>query len=80
MNHMTYPYMPNVPNQYPTMPQNQYPAMPQNQYSNMPQNQGIEEEIRKIKIEIRQLKEKIAELEKKDTKNYLQKEDGFYMM
>ena len=53
MNHMTYPYIPNVPNQY--------SPMPPNQYTPMSSNQGIEEEIKKIKVEIRQLKEKITE-------------------
>lgn len=64
---MSYPYVSNMPN------------IP-NPYSQAPPLQPIEEEIKKLKIEIKQLNERITALEKKDTKNYLQKEDGFYMV
>ena len=38
------------------------------------------EEIKKLKYEIRKLNERIDKLENKNKKNYLQKEDGKYMM
>ncbi|MDD5888806.1 MAG: hypothetical protein PUC82_04900 [bacterium] len=41
---------------------------------------NIEEEIKKLKYDIKILKEKVENLEKKGNKNYLQKEEGKYMM
>lgn len=41
---------------------------------------NFEEEIKKLKYEIQKLNEKIDKLENKNKKNYLQKEDGKYMM
>lgn len=44
------------------------------------QQQNYEEEINKLKYEVAKLKERVSELEQKKKKNYLQKEDGFYMV
>lgn len=60
--------MNNIP--YPYMP---FPNMP-------PQMPNYEEEIRKLKYEIESIKKRLNNLEKKDTKNYLEKEEGMYMM
>lgn len=44
------------------------------------QQPNYEEEINKLKYEVAKLKERVSELEQQKKKNYLQKEDGFYMM
>lgn len=41
---------------------------------------NVEEEIKKIKQEVKILRERIDRLESKNHKNYLQKEEGKYMM
>lgn len=45
-----------------------------------PQMYNVEEEIRKLKYEIKILNERLDKLENNKTKNYLQKEEGKYMM
>lgn len=47
---------------------------------NQPPRDNLEEEIRMLKSEINKLKRRIEILENKDQKNYLQKDDGLYMM
>lgn len=59
--------MNNIP--FPYMPQYQTPPM-----------MNIEEEIKRLKYEVKTLKEKVEKLENKNYKNYLQKEEGKYMM
>lgn len=54
-----------------------YPYLPP--YQNI-QQLNIEEELRRLKYEINILKEKVQKLENKNKKNYLQKEEGKYMM
>lgn len=65
MNQMPYPYIPN----------------PYNGYNPYQQTQPFQsDELSKIKLEINKLKERITKLEQMEKKDYLQKEDGFYMM
>ncbi len=54
-----------------------FPYMPPYQHT---QIMNVEEEIRILKHEIKILKEKVQKLEGKNQKNYLQKEEGKYMM
>lgn len=54
-----------------------YPYM--HHYQNI-QQLNIENEIKFLKYEIQILKEKIQKLENKNHKNYLQKEEGKYIM
>lgn len=54
-----------------------FPYLPP--YQNQPMF-NVEEEIRKLKYEVKILKEKVDKLENKTYKNYLQKEEGKYMM
>lgn len=54
-----------------------FPYLPP--YQNQPMF-NVEEEIRKLKYDIKILKEKVDKLENKTYKNYLQKEEGKYMM
>lgn len=55
----------------------QYPYLPP--YQNI-QQINIENEIKILKYEIQILKDKIQKLDNKSQKNYLQKEEGKYMM
>ena len=64
MNLFPFPYIPN-PN-IPTPHQNN--------------NSNIYQEIEKLKQEINNLKKRISTLEQKPQNNYLQKEDGMYML
>ncbi len=54
-----------------------FPYLPP--YQNQPMF-NVEEEIRKLKYDVKILKEKVDKLENKTYKNYLQKEEGKYMM
>lgn len=54
-----------------------FPYLPS--YQNQPMF-NVEEEIRKLKYDVKILKEKVDKLENKTYKNYLQKEEGKYMM
>ncbi len=54
-----------------------FPYLPAFQPQQIP---SIEEEINKLKYEIKKLTERIDRLENKPYKNYLQKEEGKYIM
>lgn len=58
---------------------NNFPYPYMQQYQNI-QQINIENEIKLLKYEIQILKEKIQKLENKNQKNYLQKEEGKYIM
>ena len=55
----------------------QYPYFPS--YQNIQQT-NLENEIKILKYEIQILKDKIQKLDNKSQKNYLQKEEGKYIM
>ena len=65
MNQFTFPYIPNF-----SLP----PVPPPKDGSN------IYQEIEKLKQEINNLKKRISKLEKEPQNDYLQKEDGMYML
>ena len=67
MNGFVFPYLPVPPQQ----PGQQMPP---------PRPDNIQQEIEKLKQEINQLKKRIANLEQKPQNDYLQKEDGMYMI
>ncbi len=68
--------MNNIP--FPYFPENIMPPNPQFIYPN--QNINLEEELKKLKIEIENLKIRLNKLENDKKKNFLQKDDGFYMI
>ncbi|MBE6157801.1 MAG: hypothetical protein E7160_03310 [Firmicutes bacterium] len=55
-----------------------YPYMP-NLYPNI-EIQNIEKEIYNLKKEIKLLNQRVKELEKKEKSEYLDKDDGLYMI
>ena len=55
-----------------------FPYIP-NPYEIMP-GQTIEIELNRLKQEIKLLKERIRALEKKESNEYLEKDDGLYMI
>lgn len=57
-----------------------YPYMPVPMPFPAPSQDNYNDELNKLKYEIAKIKERLSELEKKNNKNYLKKEDGFYMM
>ncbi len=75
MNNMPFPY----PQAYGPFYQHPYqPPYPQT-YQPQP-TLNIEEEIKKLKQDVKALQERIDRIEHKNHKNYLQKEEGKYMM
>lgn len=73
MNGAPFQYMPNPYNQI--NPYNQA-----NHYNQQNQTPHLEEEINYLKREVEKLNKRIYALENKDKKDYLQKDDGLYMM
>ncbi len=61
---------------------NMFPFIPQMYLPNQqnPSFNHIEEELKNMKQEINILKEKVKHLETSKKNNFLQKDDGFYMM
>lgn len=58
-----------------------YPYMPFPNFNNMPPlPPNYDEELKRLNYEIEKLKTRLTKLEKKETKDYLQKEEGMYMM
>lgn len=59
---------------------NMFPFVPQMYMPNQNNQINIMEEINNLKKEINILKEKIKHIEENKKNNFLQKDDGFYMM